>query len=51
MALAILGCDLCQRRLVEEGAHATTEARVTPPERVKARPCVDNALARLVTRR
>src|SRR5215510_7603678 len=51
ITLAILGRDLCQRGLVEECAHATTEARVTPPERVKARPGVDNALARLVTRR
>ena len=51
VTLAILRSDLFQRRLVEECAHVTTEARMTPPERVKDRPRVDDALARLITRR
>src|SRR5215467_2968905 len=51
VALAIVGPDRCQRGLIEKRPHVTTEARVTPPERVKARPRIDDALARLLARR
>src|SRR5882724_7795464 len=46
VAFTIVRCNLRQRRRVEERAHLPTEARVAPPERVEARPRVDDSLAR-----
>jgi len=42
---------LASAATVEKCAHLTTETRMAPPERVKACPRVDDALARLVARR